>query len=212
MLARAFVGVCIVLLSVSAQADAPKPPRLVGTVVSHDERLSIFVQDGDNTWTLAHEGDALPPYRVQSIERGRVVLLGPQGAVILSLEDHADPPVPVESVASGRTPVEQGATDFGLTAGLAAARYDNCVRQGLLDSNNAASAFSRLQAVVAAMAALPPVVDPNGSDVTRPGLLAEWIRAGAEESLRGSTGVWDRADCQTAARAWHEVAIRLGVR
>jgi hypothetical protein len=210
---RAAIAVFMTLLGAAAWADAPKPPRLAGTVVSDGERLAIFVQDSDSAWTLAHEGDAQAPYRVQSIEPGRVIVLGPQGALTLRVEeDHADRQAQAPSAASRLTPVEQGATDLGLTAGRAAARYDNCIHQGLLNSDNPASAFSRLQAVVAAMAGVPPVTDPNGFAVTQPGAMAEWIRVGAERAMRGDTSVRDRADCETAARAWNDVAGRLGAR
>ncbi len=186
-------------------------------MISADERVAIFAQDADGAWMLAHEGDAEGSYRVQSITPDRVIVLGPDQVLALHVEERADRPVraePVaaEPVAAGRTPAEQGASQLGLTAGLAAARYDSCVRQGLLVSNAAAGAFARLLAVVLAMARLPPVQDPNGNDATQPATLAEWIRIGAETALRSNTNVGDRAGCERAARAWTDVAGRLGAR
>jgi hypothetical protein len=57
-------------------------PRLAGVLVSPAGKAAIFA-GGDTKPVVVHEGGRLGAYTVQSIEPGRVTLLGPGGTVVL---------------------------------------------------------------------------------------------------------------------------------
>lgn len=67
----------------AASPDAADLPRLTGILVTGAVRHAIFAAPVGGHPTVATEGGRLGVYRIQSIEAGKVIVIGPQGAVSL---------------------------------------------------------------------------------------------------------------------------------
>jgi type II secretory pathway component PulC len=58
----------------SASADASSPPRLAGTIISDDAHVAVLVGDKAEGSRAVHEGEEFLGWRVERIDRERVVL------------------------------------------------------------------------------------------------------------------------------------------
>lgn len=66
---------------------APGDPKLFGTVIRDSESLALLLLDAQQGALLYRVGDRAAGYRVISIDRRSVVLVGPRGRVTLRLDE-----------------------------------------------------------------------------------------------------------------------------
>ncbi len=81
----------------AAQAAAPPPalPRVAGTMVVGKSRQVIFAASGEGRPLVVAEGAEVNGFRVQSIEPGRVTVVGPGGPRTLLTSFDPNPPTSV---------------------------------------------------------------------------------------------------------------------
>lgn len=97
----------------AAQAEAPvaatpaRLPRVAGILISPGDKSVIFAGGAGGKPVVAREGGRVGAYQVQSIEVGRVTVVGPEGVRVLSAS--------FDAAAPARSPA---AADQGGLAGL----------------------------------------------------------------------------------------------
>ncbi len=84
-----------------AQAAAPTPtlPRLAGTVVAGNSKRVIFAGAGEGRPTVVAEGGTVNGFRIELIEPGRVIVVGPGGPRTLLTSFDPNRPVPASPAA-----------------------------------------------------------------------------------------------------------------
>lgn len=85
-------------------------PRIAGILVSPGGKSVIFAAGANGRPVVAAEGGRVGAYQVQSIEVGRVVVVGPEGPRVLSASfDAASPARPPPGAGPGANPGALGA-------------------------------------------------------------------------------------------------------